>query len=174
MPIRSFATGFERLRPSISDSDRRSIARELARRVIAAAQSAGDVLVVSDSREVAEFAAGAGAEALAEPAPGGLNAAASAGIAAAGKWAVIHADLPLVTPRDLHEVVDLLDGGVSLLAPTHDGGTSLIGSHRPIDFAYGPGSFRRHLARLPESKVLIRRAFLMDVDTADDVRRLLA
>ena len=142
--------------------------------MIAAAQAAGDVLVVSDSREVVEFAARAGAETIAEPPPGGLDAAAAAGIVGAGKWAVIHADLPLVTPGDLREVVGLLDGGASVLAATHDGGTSLIGSHRPIEFAYGPASFRRHLARLPESKVLIRRAFLMDVDTADDVRRLLA
>ncbi len=174
VPIRSLVDGFARLRPYISDGDRRWIAQDLAARVINAAVSVGETVVVTDAPEVDAFANSLGARTVTEQRTGGLDAAAAAGISDAPQWAVVHADLPLVRVSDFEEVAEVLRSGSSVLAPAHDGGSSLVGGHEQIRFAYGPGSFRRHLAALPGAKVLIRRAWLMDVDTADDVRRLLA
>src|SRR5690606_35677285 len=78
------------------------------------------------------------------------------------------ADLPLVTPEDIRAAAALLEAGNSHIAPSDDGGTSLIGGHRPCRFAYGPGSFHRHLARADDPAVIVRRGLALDLDRPGD------
>jgi 2-phospho-L-lactate guanylyltransferase (CobY/MobA/RfbA family) len=58
-----------------------------------------------------------------------------------------------------------------VLAPSSDGGTSLIGGVGQFDFAFGPESFHRHLARLAERTVNILTTVgtLLDLDKPADL-----
>jgi 2-phospho-L-lactate guanylyltransferase (CobY/MobA/RfbA family) len=83
---------------------------------------------------------------------------------------VIHADLPLVTTADLEAVTAPVAAGRDVIAPSSDGGTSVLSSARPIRFSYGPASFHRHLARLDDPVIVTRTGLLHDLDTPRDYR----
>ena len=53
----------------------------------------------------------------------------------------------------------------TVLVPSSDGGTTVLGSTGPFAFSYGPGSFHRHLALRPDATVRIDPALMVDVDT---------
>jgi 2-phospho-L-lactate guanylyltransferase (CobY/MobA/RfbA family) len=108
----------------------------------------------------------------------GLNGAADAVVAEAARrhrpWAVIHADLPLVTPAALAPVFELAAAG-AVLVPSHDGGTNVIaGSGTTFRFAYGRASFQRHLIAYPNSAVVTDARLALDLDTSRDLTRALA
>ena len=71
-----------------------------------------------------------------------------------------------------------VSSGSWVLAPSSDGGTSLIGgSGDPgFDFAYGVGSFHRHLARLRRCspKVVFRLGLALDLDHPSDLEAALS
>lgn len=175
VPVRGFHSGFERLREFVDDETRWRIARHLATQVItsAVASAAADPVVVTSDGEVAAHATALGARIVAEGEARGLDAAAATGIEGAASWIVVHADLPFVQTADLEAAIESVDGGRPVVAPSHDGGTSLVGARGAFAFSFGQGSFRRHLALLPQAKILLRRGLLLDVDTGDDVTRLL-
>ncbi len=82
---------------------------------------------------------------------------------------VVHSDLPLLTASDLRFLHAALMRHGSVLAPSADGGTSAMGGRGHYMFSYGPGSFRRHLARYPNSGIVARLGLLHDVDTVADL-----
>jgi 2-phospho-L-lactate guanylyltransferase len=87
-------------------------------------------------------------------------------------WAVVHADLPLLTPQDLDAIRHAAGaGGRIVLSPSHNGGTSAIAGSTPtFPFRYGPGSFRRHLATVGgDVRVVVRRGLAVDVDQPGDL-----
>jgi len=87
------------------------------------------------------------------------------------RWAVIHADLPLVTVEDLAAFFGAMAGGAAI-APSHDGGTNVIGAGlAEFRFQYGPGSFHRHLAAVPGARVVCRPNLALDLDTPRDLER---
>lgn len=172
VPIRSFRLGKSRLAPHMSEDERHALARALADRVTEAAAAAGlSPLVVTSDPEVAEWAAAAGLPVVPDPG-GGLDAACRSGVVAAGvrRWVVIHSDLPLIAADDLRTVADEMAAGRDVIAPSSDGGTSVLSSSRHIEFSYGPGSFHRHLARLDDPVIVARAGLLHDLDTARDFR----
>ena len=149
--------------------------RRLAERTAGAARDAGAaVAVVAGDEEVRTWAYERGFAVVDEPDPAGLNAAASAGIAAApGPWMVIHADLPAISSDDIGLALKWVANGGRLLAPSHDGGTSVVGATgASFAFSYGVGSFRRHLAAAPDARVLTRPGLALDLDHAEDLARL--
>lgn len=173
IPLKGFDAGKSRLSGALDDAARRRLGRSLAEHTLSVATSVGaPVAVVTADTEVAVLAAEHAATVIADPG-GGLDAAAGAVVAAAGggPWLVLHADLPHLTVTELRTALDALVRG-PVLAPSFDGGTPLIGGHGPVDFAYGVGSFHRHLARMPTATVIVRRGLALDLDTADDLRLL--
>lgn len=175
IPIRSF-DGMTRLSGRLGSEDRRRLARELARRTIRAALDANTrVSVITADAEVDRWALASGVECIAESTSHGLDAAAAAGVAEAGDdpWLVIHADLPAINANDVRAAV-LSVGSGWVLAPSHDGGTSLIGgTGRVFPFRYGPGSFRRHLAAVRgDATILIRPGLALDLDRPWDLTAL--
>ena len=109
-----------------------------------------------------------------EPPEGGLNAAAHAGVAAvSGSWMVVHADLPTLGVEDII-AAEQLASRTMMIAPSRDGGTSLIGSSGcPQPFRYGPGSFRRHLsAARGQATILLRPGLALDLDRPWDLTAL--
>jgi 2-phospho-L-lactate guanylyltransferase len=147
VPVKAFAEAKVRLSPALPPERRAALAQAMAERVLAAAGRL-PVAVVCDNAEVANWAAAHGAIVLAEPGRG-LNGAVSAGVeqlAAAGAQQVIvaHADLPLAT--DLSWVASF--GGVTLVPDRRRDGTNVacVPARAGFGFAYGSGSFDRHVA----------------------------
>jgi 2-phospho-L-lactate guanylyltransferase len=179
IPLRSFSGAKERLAPHLSASARSDVARRMAERVVEAA-GALTVVIVSGADDVRDWAAARGLTVVDDP--GGLDEAAAAGrehVARAGfgRVVVAHGDLPAA--RSLAPLARDGTRPIAALVPCHrDDGTNVLAV--PVDvpfrFAYGPGSFRRHVAearRLGLGTRVIRAADLaVDVDDADDLAHL--
>lgn len=179
IPVRAFALGKARLTEHLDDETRTALARTLADRVGAAAGELPTV-VVSSAPDVRDWACARGLDVVDDP--GTLDEAAAAGrawVAAHGctRAVVAHADLPLA--RTLAPLTR--DGGRPIVAvvPCHrDDGTTVISVpvDAPFEFAYGPGSFRRHAAEARRRGLgfrVVRDAELaFDVDVPDDLDRI--
>ena len=174
IPVKAFHQAKGRLAPALDDRARAALARELADRVVDAAD-AHPVAVVCDDDAVAAWAHTRGAEVVWRPGRG-LNGAVEDGVAHLGhrgfaRVVVSHADLPLVESFD-----EVLAGPMITLAPDrHEDGTNVIvlppsGGFR---FRYGPGSFDRHraeAARLRLGPRIVRSDRLgWDIDTPADL-----
>lgn len=158
------------------DAPTRSIVgREIAARTLGAArQTEADVAVVTGDRGVREWAADLGFSSILELGPSLAGAArAVVGIAATQHrpWVVAHADLPLVDVDDFRAVVAAFEEADYVLAPSYDGGTTVIGGHVPsFDFSYGQGSFRRHLGAAHGSvRILVTPGLALDLDRPSDL-----
>jgi 2-phospho-L-lactate/phosphoenolpyruvate guanylyltransferase len=173
IPIKGFASAKSRLAGVVDPTRRRRLATEVAHRVVDAVRRAGfDPVVVTGSNEVKQWARSIGVAWLDEPDGAGLNAASALVASRGSPWCVLHGDLPLIAPTDLIGVADLLESGRAVLAPSRDGGTNLLGASDPITFAYGPGSFARHLAAVSGSRpaVLVTIGLAVELDTIADLR----
>jgi 2-phospho-L-lactate guanylyltransferase len=174
VPIRSFA-GLTRLSHVLDRGERVSLMRQLSAHTVSTIHRANlQVLIVSNDSAVVSWSKECGYRAASEPDGGGLNEAAAAGAEAVdGPWMVLHADLPAIGPDDVRAAVQALENG-HVLAPAHDGGTSLIGGRGSrFPFRYGPGSFRRHLAAINGvATILIRPGLALDLDRPWDLAAL--
>ncbi len=168
IPVKPFTVAKARLGAVLDSGSRRRLGKAIAARTArCAAETGADVRIVTGDDGVAAWADRLGFQVLEEPAGGGLDGAAGAvAAAAADAWAVVHADLPLLSSREL--TMALATPGPAL-APAHDGGTNLIKSSGPFGFSYGPGSFRRHRAALPSAMVVVSPGLALDLDTARDL-----
>jgi 2-phospho-L-lactate guanylyltransferase len=146
IPVRSFTDAKARLSSRLSPDERAALACRLAAQVARAAEP-HHVIVVSAAPEVERWARDAGYTTCADP--GTLDAAAAAGCdvarsAGARRIVVAHADLPFVTTFE-----SVLGEGeeVVLVADRHGDGTPVLSipSDCAFRFAYGPGSFARHV-----------------------------
>lgn len=170
VPIRAFGAAHTRLADRLDRAQRSELARSLAERVVAAAGSA-PIVIVSSAPEVRDWAAERSLQVLDDP--GSLDTAAAAGRAAlreagCSRVIVAHADLPRA--RTLEPVGR--DGAQPIVAlvPCHrDDGTPVLSVPAAADFefAYGPGSFRRHAAEARRRGLAVR--VVRDVDLAFDI-----
>jgi 2-phospho-L-lactate guanylyltransferase len=168
IPVKPFTVAKARLSSTLDAATRSRLGRSIAARTAAVATATGaDVRIVTGDHAVAAWADDLGYATLAERPGGGLDGAADAVVTAtADDWAVLHADLPLVTIAELHRA---FASDRPVVAPTHDGGTSLIKGAGPFRFSYGPGSFRRHLGAMPGAEVVSTPGLALDLDTARDL-----
>lgn len=173
IPVKSFRLGKQRLAAAVSSEERGRLGQALAGHVAETVESAELIpLVVTADVEVASWATWSGFPTLPDP-DEGLDAAATVGVSWAehsgSAWIVLHSDLPLLSADDVAIVAQIVEGGGAVIAPSADGGTSAIGWRGPFDFAFGAGSFHRHLARLPTPTVVARTGLLLDVDSPHDL-----
>lgn len=177
VPVKAFADAKVRLAPALPAPERAALARSMAESVIRAARPL-PVAVVCDHTDVVSWAASLGAMAIETPGLG-LNGAVAAGVdrlATAGFDHVIvaHADLPLA----LDVTWPARFPGITLVPDRRDDGTNVLAvpARCGFRFAYGPGSFRRHLsevARLGFASHVVRRTDLAwDVDVPADLTAL--
>ena len=176
IPVKAFAAAKVRLAPAL-DADRRArLAREMATHVVRAAAPL-PVSVVCDDEGVREWAESVGARPIWTPGLG-LDGAVQAGVAtlaADGVETVVvaHSDLPHAA--GLADLPGRADGSVLLVPDRHGDGTNVavMPSASGFRFAYGHGSFLRHVAeaeRLGLGPVVHRAADLgWDVDLPDDL-----
>jgi 2-phospho-L-lactate guanylyltransferase len=174
VPVKAFRSAKARLSTLLGDSDRERLARWMSARVLAAAGEL-PTYVACDDQEVAAWAAERGASILWHPGVG-LNAAVNNSVAdlrAVGVTDVVvaHGDLPRA-----QGLAALAGRGMLTLVPDRrSDGTNVVAvpTNMPFQFAYGPGSFRRHLDSAVASglSVRVRRDPLLalDIDTPSDL-----
>ncbi len=174
-----------RLAPVLSEGERAALAEAMFRDVLAAAlasRSADHVAVVSSEARLLGLAREAGASAIEEGYPRGLNAAVALGtevLAGAGADAVctVLSDIPLVTGADIDAVLSaLLEERGVVVVPSHDlAGTNIIARMPPavIPTRFGWLSFVRHLDECRRSGVraqVVRLArAALDLDLPGDL-----
>ncbi len=174
VPVKPFGVAKSRLAPRLDAAARRRLGQALALRTASrAAEAGGEPAIVTGDAGVAAWAGANGIEVIPEPAPG-LDAAASAVVAAAAlsgrPWLIVHADLPLLTEDDLARVMEIAGADRPALAPARDGGTNVLAGSGRFRFAYGPDSFHRHLRRAGSRAVVVTNVSLaLDLDTLADL-----
>lgn len=174
VPVKRFYVAKQRLSPVLDAGARSRLGRDLAAHTLETVAKAGaDVVALASDEEVATWARRQGWEARVD-AGGGLDGAALAAVDRATSrgmpWLIVHADLPLLRPEDITLALEALDGGDHPIAPSDDGGTSLIGGIGSFLFSYGAGSFQRHLGRMASPRVLVRLGLALDLDSPSDWR----
>lgn len=168
VPVKRFFVAKQRLAALLTRQARSQLGRDLAAHTLQIVERAGArPLVLAADAEVAAWATERGWEAEIDR-DGGLDGAAAVAASRESPWLIVHADLPLLVTTDIAAALATLEEGRSPIAPTDDGGTSLIGGHRPLRFSYGPASFHRHLSRLDEARVLVRLGLALDLDHPSD------
>jgi 2-phospho-L-lactate guanylyltransferase len=147
VPVKRFSEAKVRLAPALGPEERAALAREMAAAVVRAARPL-PVAVVCDDADVAGWARDQGAEVVWAPGRG-LNRAVASGVdqlaaAGVGRVVVAHGDIPYATG-----LAAISGGDGVLLVPDrrHDGTNVLVvPAAAGFRFAYGTGSFTRHLA----------------------------
>jgi 2-phospho-L-lactate guanylyltransferase len=178
IPIKPFGVAKHRLADRLDSGARSRLGQAVAARTAEAAADAGAlVAVVTADVGVGAWARRAGYLVIDETLSGrpGLNGAAESAVLEAGQrrlaWAVIHADLPLVTPGALIPVFERCRHR-TVLVPSYNGGTNIAaGTGSGFRFWYGEGSFHRHLATNQPATVLVHPHLALDLDTSDDLQR---
>jgi 2-phospho-L-lactate guanylyltransferase len=176
VPVKPFDAAKQRLSDVLGPVERRHLSERLARRTASVvAETGATPLILSADDEVTEWARGHDIEVLLDEGSS-LDQAATAAVAWASEramgWIVLHADLPLLDSSDLARPVEIVASGGAVLAPSSDGGTSLIGANHTFTFAYGPASFHRHLialGRMGDPQVVTGIGLSLDLDIPGDL-----
>lgn len=174
VPVKAFHQAKLRLAGALSPAERRALAQTLAERVLAAA-SGLPVFVACDDQAVAKWAVTRGAEVLWTPGLG-LSGAVRSGVTSLAERGVdlavvSHSDLPLVTTFEGIGAED----EITLVPDRRLDGTNVVcvPTRADFNFAYGLGSFRRHLAEADRSGVTTRVLYdwnlANDLDVPDDL-----
>ena len=152
----------------MSVDQRAALAQRMAETVIAAAAPL-PVTVVCDDQQVADWATAQGAAVVWADQPG-LNAAVQCGVTAlaaqgVARVVVAHGDLPRAT--QLAPCAEF--AGVTLVPDRHNDGTpvAVVPAEAGFIFAYGPGSYAKHVAEAERLGLPWRS--LRDPDLGHDV-----
>lgn len=174
VPVKAFAQAKVRLAPALGADARRRLARAMASRVVAAACGL-PTAVVCDDDEVSDWASSLGALVLWAPNLG-LNGAVQEGFL---RLSSLGATTVIVAAGDLPQASDLRWAaeypGITLVPDRRQDGTNVVALPARSDFAfaYGPGSFRRHLAEArrvgARLRVVHSSPLSWDVDLPEDL-----
>ena len=186
--VRGGAEAKSRCGGLLSPADREtltSIMLEDMLTAIARCEEVSETWVVTPTPRLARLAASHGARVVRQDEPAGLNAAFEMAAAAVRDRAPYDAmmlmpgDLPGLDANDLAAAALLARTHALVLAPTHDGGTGLLGLSAGVTMTpeFGPDSFERHAAlaagRRHSLAILTATSLGQDVDRPDDLLRLL-
>jgi 2-phospho-L-lactate guanylyltransferase len=193
VPVKPFALGKSRLAPLLSAEERSTLARDLLTqtlKTVAAVKQLGGIIAISRDESALALARSCGASTLIEGAiPAQAAVDPEAGLNHALRQArhvamergadavlVLPADLPLLTPHDVEQLIQLGadHNPCVVLAGSGDGGTNALLVRPPhvIDFAYGPQSLQRHKTRAKTAGVAVHllnsTGLALDLDSPED------
>lgn len=181
VPVRDPGRGKTRLSSVLGKEARAALTGAMLADVVTALHGASlhRIVVLAGGPAAASAATALGVDVLLDP-PGdhGLNAAlmAAARRIRANSSLVVPADLPLLSPEDVTELVGT--AGEVVVAATQDGGTGGL-LRRPawvIDPVYGGRSAARHLLAARQAGYSAERAdiagFSIDVDDVEDLQHV--
>ena len=185
VPVKPFTRAKSRLASVLSQSERVELAEKLLRHTITTVQQVSEitgVLVISRDNKALAVAREAGAHTVQESGTPELNHALMRATQVVQAWRggavlILPADLPLVTPEDLRDIVrEGTEGRSVVIAPdrARDGTNALL--VRPaglIGYSYGPGSFERHIALAHQAQARLHiveaQRLMLDIDVPADL-----
>jgi len=184
IPVNGLERAKGRLAEMLSPGQRAELALATLGTVLGAVEEAGGRgYVLTADRRVAEVVAGRAALMVEREEAAGLNAQLEAAVAELGgdELLILHADLPLATGKDIRAVAAAARTAPSAtMVISPDGGTNAMLLRPPGRFAlaYGKGSAASHGAAAEAAGMAIvaveAPGLALDLDTADDLERLLA
>ena len=156
-----------------------ALAAAMLRDMVDAAGACPQVRQIHVVTPTPEIAAGLPVHLIAEPDAAGMDAAfarAQAALPAGTTLVLLPGDLPQLRAGDLSALIAAHEpGGVTIVPSTTDAGTGaiVVDAGRAMRFAFGPGSFARHMAQ-PGARRFDRAAIGEDLDRPEDAIRALA
>lgn len=182
VPVKALTIAKSRLANILSQAERRLLVQTMLADVLHALVATPAITrigVISADVDVLEQARRAGADMLADQ-HAELNAAltqAAHHYVASGARGVLvlPADLPLVTPAALAQVITTAGADGAAIAPARDGGTNALLVQPPLalPFRFGPGSLAQHRAAAQAHHLPLREVhhagLALDVDWPDDL-----
>lgn len=180
IPAKAPAAAKSRLAGTLDGTTRERLAEAMLDRVVAAAIAAvgrEQVVLVGDAR----LALPRGIQAITEPGRdlGRALALARAALVphGASRMVTLAGDLPLLTPQDVSALADLPGEAIGIAPDRHGTGTNALSLPLPaaaeFRFAFGPGSYARHLAEAArlglEARTIALPGLARDIDEPADL-----
>jgi 2-phospho-L-lactate guanylyltransferase len=191
LPVKAPINAKQRLKDSLSPSQREALARLMFQEVfstLCTVRGLDRIIVATSDQAVADHASHSGATVFEEHEQRGHSHSADAAARramslGAATVLLLPIDVPLVTKAEIEDLIDatdrLSDSSV-IIVPSSDGtGTNALVRTPPdaIASCFGPGSFQAHLDQARQrgvpAKVLRPAGLLFDIDTPEDVDELL-
>jgi 2-phospho-L-lactate guanylyltransferase len=186
IPVKTLLKSKTRLSIILNPKERQALTIVMLRDVLRAVECSMvcQTVVISSDPAVEELAKNFGVMHLAEKRQG-LNQA----IEQATKWCiqntadsvlVLPADLPLIIPKDINQIVKLGSERTSIvISPSQNDGTNALLQKPPnlIHPCFGPNSFSKHKTEASHKGIPTRvyksKRVAMDIDTPKDLEKLL-
>ena len=185
VPVKSLLKSKTRLSNFFTAQERTLFTLAMLQDVLNALKSSNvnETLVISSDSTVERFVKNFGATYLEETRKG-LNQALNQAVRwcvrnAAQCVLVLPADLPLVTSKDINQLVKLALNNCVVISPSRNGGTNALLQTPPeaISPGFGSDSFKKHickaLAARVRSKIYVSSNVMLDIDSEKDLEQLL-
>ena len=185
IPVKPLGRAKSRLAAVLSPEQREQLAESLFRRVVTVVKTVpqvGGTLVISRDTRVLSIARDLGVNTVQESGAPELNNALMRATQVVRGWRgqavlILPADLPLIAADDVVNVISLgmEDNSVVIATDQHEDGTNAMLIRPPglIPYAYGVGSFQRHvdMAREVGANVTVFRSdrLALDIDVPADL-----
>ena len=185
VPVKPLRRGKSRLAGTLTEDERTELNQSLLKHTIetlSGLKEIEQVLVVSRDPHALTIARNHGARTVLEDGQPQLNTALKRATVVAQVYAtrgvlVLPADLPLISPQDIRELIDrAVDPPVVVIAPDrHQKGTNalLISPSGLIEYDFGENSFERHCERVKEAGARLEIVNLLslglDLDLPEDL-----
>jgi 2-phospho-L-lactate/phosphoenolpyruvate guanylyltransferase len=185
IPVKPLRSGKSRLAGTLTADERAELNRALLQhtlKTLSDLKEVEHVLVVSRDPQALTLARMYGARTVREDGQPHLNTALQRATVVAQVYAtrgvlVLPADLPLISPEDVHALIDhATDPPVVVIAPDrHEKGTNalLISPAGLIEYDFGENSFQRHCQRVREAGARLEVVNLpslgLDLDLPEDL-----
>ena len=187
VPVKPFNRAKSRLAPVLSPTERERFAERMFRHtleVIAQVPKVSGTLVVSRDTKVLAIARDCGAKTIQESGTPELNAALTRASEVISAWGcnsslVMPADLPLIAPEDIMQIIELGRDYPSIVIATDpaQNGTNVLYMRPPgvIPYTYGEGSYVRHIEAARKEGVAVHvyesERLMLDIDVPEDLTR---
>ena len=92
---------------------------------------------------------------------------------------VLPADIPLVTAKDINQLIRLTHNDSVVISPSSNGGTNALLQAPPkmLPLCFGPDSFEKHvengLAKGIQFKIYVSSGIMLDIDSDKDLKQLI-
>jgi 2-phospho-L-lactate/phosphoenolpyruvate guanylyltransferase len=185
IPVKPLVRAKSRLSVVLSPEERSKLAETLLRHVLDVVRSVPQVngtLVISRDTKVLAIARDYGAHTVQESGAPELNNALMRATQVVASWKagavlVLPADLPLVNQEDVRSMIELGRLGQTVVIATdeHEDGTNAMLVRPPglFTYAYGPGSYQRHMAAAKEAGARVKtyssERLALDIDLPQDL-----
>lgn len=182
VPVKSLEYAKSRLAKKLSLQDRKQLVLQMLEHVLSVLQLCEEITqisVVTPDTDVTQQAAKFKTKILLEGRPGHNPALYAAAlhekVEGAQGLLTISADLPLVTEKDVHTLVELSKTNDIVLAPSKDNGTNAILMRSPLllPYLFGENSFEKYLLSAQKKGLTVAlyksKTIAFDVDTVEDL-----